>query len=95
MKIRQMVLETERLRLREMTEADAGNLIRLGANPNVLKYLHEPAPATVADALAILREKIGLAFEGYAEDDLGEVAVYAIRTPERDRRDGALRDRFS
>ncbi len=36
---RMFLLQTERLLLREMTEADAEHLVRLGQNPNVTRYL--------------------------------------------------------
>jgi RimJ/RimL family protein N-acetyltransferase len=51
-------LETERLVLREMTEADAGHLVRLGQNPNVTRYLPEPQLAGVAEALRLLQTVI-------------------------------------
>ncbi|MDB4942817.1 MAG: GCN5-related N-acetyltransferase [Labilithrix sp.] len=54
-----IILETERLVLREMTEADAVSLVALAANPNVLRYIPgEPPLVTEADALAILRTRI-------------------------------------
>ena len=168
---RMIMLQTERLLLREMTEADAGQLVRLGQNPNVTRYLPDTPPAGVEEAVrqlqtvifpqyahrigrwavirrdtgafigwcgvkyyadvneydlgyryfeehwsrgyateaaqAVLRygieqlrgarivgkamvdnagsrrvlEKIGLSFEGYAVEECGEVAVYALTTP--------------
>ena len=50
-----IILETERLQFREMTEADAENLFRLGQNPNVHRYLPDIPPAGVEAALTIMR----------------------------------------
>jgi RimJ/RimL family protein N-acetyltransferase len=52
------VLQTERLLLREMTEADAEHLVRLGWNPNVSKYLPDHPPASVEEAVRLLRTVI-------------------------------------
>lgn len=53
------MLETRRLLLREMTEADAENLFALNQNPNVTRYiLGEPPLTTREQALAILRERV-------------------------------------
>jgi ribosomal-protein-alanine N-acetyltransferase len=37
-----IIFETPRLRLRQFTLADAGLLLELNGDPEVLKYLHEP-----------------------------------------------------
>lgn len=52
------ILQTERLLLREMTEADAEHLVRLGQNPNVTKYLPYTPPVGVEEAARILRTVI-------------------------------------
>jgi [ribosomal protein S5]-alanine N-acetyltransferase len=52
------ILETARLVLREMTEADAGCLIAL-SQPNVTRYIvDEPPMTTLQEALAALRERV-------------------------------------
>jgi [ribosomal protein S5]-alanine N-acetyltransferase len=66
------ILETERLRLREMTEADAENLWRLNANPNVVRYVGEPSLKDVDAALDVLRVRV---FPQYREHGLGRWAV--------------------
>jgi ribosomal-protein-alanine N-acetyltransferase len=54
-----VILETARLVLREMTEDDAGHLLALRQNPNVMRYIPDEPPAlTHADALALLRERV-------------------------------------
>jgi RimJ/RimL family protein N-acetyltransferase len=53
------MLETTRLILREMTEADAANLFALNQNPNVTRYIvGEPPLISHEQALAILRERV-------------------------------------
>lgn len=53
------ILETARLLLREMTEADAEHLLALGRNPNVMRYIPgEPPVTTLDDALTALRERV-------------------------------------
>jgi [ribosomal protein S5]-alanine N-acetyltransferase len=66
------IVETERLRLREMTEDDAENLFRLSANPNVIRYVGEPPLASIDDALTILRTRV---FPQYASYGVGRWAV--------------------
>jgi RimJ/RimL family protein N-acetyltransferase len=54
-----MKLETLRLRLREMTEADALHLLALNENPKVLRYIVGESPLrSVDEALAVLRERV-------------------------------------
>ncbi len=54
-----VMLETPRLLLREMTEADADEVLRLSANPNVRRYIPgEPPPTNRDEALKILRELV-------------------------------------
>jgi RimJ/RimL family protein N-acetyltransferase len=56
---RTTILETPRLLLCEMTEADAEHLLALGQNPNVMRYIPgEPPVTTLDDALAVLRERV-------------------------------------
>lgn len=53
------ILETERLILRELTEADADNLLALNASPSVTRYIPGEPPLTTRDqALVILRERV-------------------------------------
>jgi GNAT acetyltransferase-like protein len=66
-----MILPTARLLFREMTEADAEHLVRLGHNPNVTKYLSDPPPAAVEEALQVLKTVI---FPQYA-NRIGRWAV--------------------
>ena len=63
--------DTERLYFRNMTEADAGNVLRMNADPQVLQYIHERPLTDEADALQILRDII---FPQY-EIGLGRWAV--------------------
>jgi [ribosomal protein S5]-alanine N-acetyltransferase len=73
------VLETERLILREMTEADADNLFALNENPKVTRYIPgEPPLQSREDALAVLRERV---FPQYA-NRLGRWAVIVKATGE-------------
>jgi len=54
-----MILETPRLFLREMTEADALHLYLLNSSANVMKYLgEEPMVSSPDQALEVLRSKI-------------------------------------
>jgi [ribosomal protein S5]-alanine N-acetyltransferase len=53
-----IILETPRLILRQLTEADVPLLLQLNGDPEVLKYLHEPALKTEMEALNILRNHI-------------------------------------
>jgi ribosomal-protein-alanine N-acetyltransferase len=54
-----MMLETRRLILREMTEADDEHLLALGRNPNVTRYIvGEPPLTTRQEALAVLHERV-------------------------------------
>ncbi len=53
-----LILQTERLLLREMTEADAEHLVRLGQNPNVTRHLPDTPPVGIEEAVRILRTVI-------------------------------------
>jgi len=75
-----VILTTERLTLRELTEADAEQLYHLNANPNVTRFVSEPALPDVAAALAILRD---IVFPQYRAYGCGRWAVLA-------REDGAF-----
>jgi ribosomal-protein-alanine N-acetyltransferase len=69
-----VIAETPRLILREMTEADAGHLLALNQNPNVMRYIvGEPPLTTHAEALAVLHERV---FPQYARG-LGRWACIA------------------
>ena len=72
------ILETKRLLLREMTEADAEHLVRLAQNPNVTKYLPDPPLADVEEAKQILETVI---FPQYA-NGIGRWAVILKGTGE-------------
>ena len=73
-----IVLQTERLLFREMTEADAEHLVRLGQNPNVLRYLPDPPLAGVEEAVQLLKSVI---FPQYA-NRIGRWAVIRRDTGE-------------
>jgi RimJ/RimL family protein N-acetyltransferase len=54
-----VILETPRLLLREMIEADAPQLFALGQNPNVMRYIPgEPPVTSHEDALGVLRQRV-------------------------------------
>jgi RimJ/RimL family protein N-acetyltransferase len=53
-----IVFETPRLILRRFTEADAGLLIQLNSDPEVLKYLPEPVLENEEQALEVIRNII-------------------------------------
>jgi RimJ/RimL family protein N-acetyltransferase len=66
------ILETERLLLRELTEADADDLIALNANPNVRRFVGEGPLADHKAALEVLRGRI---FPQYRDHGVGRWAV--------------------
>ena len=66
------ILQTERLLLREMTEADADNVYLLNRCPSVTRYLGEPTLASADEALEILRTRI---LPQYHEHGVGRWAV--------------------
>jgi ribosomal-protein-alanine N-acetyltransferase len=53
-----VLFSTERLLFREFTVEDAQLILTLNSNPAVTKYLHELPTNTVADAAAIIEERI-------------------------------------
>ena len=54
-----IILETERIVMREMTEADAEHLLELNRDPAVTRYIPDEPPLTdVASALAVIRDRI-------------------------------------
>ena len=67
-----IIFETPRLILRRFTEADAGLLLYLNSDPEVLKYLHEPVLKDEADSL----EKIKNIILPQYEKNLGRWATY-------------------
>jgi len=67
-----IIFETDRLILRRFTEADAGLLLYLNSDPEVLKYLHEPTLKDEAHSLEILRTTILPQYE----KNLGRWAVH-------------------
>jgi RimJ/RimL family protein N-acetyltransferase len=72
------ILQTERLLLREMTEADAEHLVRLGQNPNVTRYLPDTPLAGVEEARRLLETVV---FPQYA-NRIGRWAVILRDTGE-------------
>ncbi len=65
-------LQTERLFLREMTEADAENVYLLNRSPSVTRYLGEPNLASADEALEILRTRI---LPQYRDYGVGRLAL--------------------
>lgn len=59
------LLETPRLTLRQMSEADAGHVYLLNGSPQVTRYLGEPTLDSPEQALAILRTHIFPQYEKY------------------------------
>ncbi len=53
-----IILQTPRIILRQFTEADAPLILALNSDPEVVKYLHEPALKTEEQAKKILLEII-------------------------------------
>ncbi len=49
-----IILETERLFLRQFTEADATLILHLNSQPGVLQYIPEPIPATDVEAKEVI-----------------------------------------
>jgi RimJ/RimL family protein N-acetyltransferase len=49
-----IILQTERLYLRQFSEADAHLLRELNSQPGVLQYIPEPIPATDEEAKEII-----------------------------------------
>lgn len=66
-----IVLQTPRLTLRRMTEADATSILELNSDPEVLKYLHEPVLRDEAHALEVIRTIILPQYE----NNLGRWAI--------------------
>ncbi len=73
-----IVLETQRLYLREFTLADAQLLVDLNSNPEVVKYLHEP-DTTLAVAQQVLEQII---LPQYALYNHGRWAIHIKGTDE-------------
>lgn len=67
-----IIFETDRLILRRFTEADAGLLLYLNSDPEVLTYLHEPLLEDEEHSLEILRTIILPQYE----KNLGRWAVH-------------------
>jgi RimJ/RimL family protein N-acetyltransferase len=60
------ILETARLRLREMVEADVHDVYLLNSSPNVMRYLGAERPLSSLDeALMLLRERIFPQYQSY------------------------------
>jgi RimJ/RimL family protein N-acetyltransferase len=60
------VLETERLTLRELTPADADDLVALDADVEVMKYVETPSRVDRAGCLAVIEKATG-EFLGWVE----------------------------
>jgi [ribosomal protein S5]-alanine N-acetyltransferase len=60
------ILETARLRLREMVEADVYDVYLLNSSPNVMRYLGAERPLSSLDeTLMLLRERIFPQYQSY------------------------------
>jgi len=67
-----IILQTPRIILRQFTEADAPLILALNSDPEVVKYLHEPALKTEEQAKKILLEIILPQYK----NNLGRWAIY-------------------
>jgi [ribosomal protein S5]-alanine N-acetyltransferase len=67
-----IILQTDRLLLRHISEADAPLIYALNTTPGVLQYVHEPALKNEADALRVIREII---LPQYSLYNLGRWAI--------------------
>ena len=54
----QTIFETERLLLRQFTEADAPLILKLNSDPEVIKYVHEPVLTSESAARDIILQVI-------------------------------------
>ncbi|MDB5251476.1 MAG: alanine acetyltransferase [Flaviaesturariibacter sp.] len=54
------VLQTERLLLRQLTEADAPGLFAMRSNPDLMRYIPRPLASTTEDAVQLVRHMAGL-----------------------------------
>lgn len=73
-----IILQTPRLLLRRFTQADAPLILSLNSDPEVLKYLHEPALESEEHALHIIRTIILPQYE----NNLGRWAMHIKDTNE-------------
>ena len=73
-----IIFQTSRLSFREFTENDVELLYELNSNPNVTKYLHEPA-ITINDVTILLNETILSEYKLYG---YGRWAVHSKSTDE-------------
>ena len=73
-----IILQTPRLILRQFTLDDAGLLLALNSNPEVLKYLHEPLLTTEEQALHVLQNIILPQYK----NNLGRWAIHLKDTNE-------------
>ena len=67
-----IAIETERLSLRELTEADAENVFRLNESPAIVRYVGEPTLKSAAEGLELLRTRLLPQYAGYG---VGRLAV--------------------
>ncbi len=67
-----IILQTPRLILRRITEADAPLIFALNRSPDVLRYLHEPELKDEADARRVIRDII---LPQYSLYNLGRWAI--------------------
>ncbi len=61
----QVILQTDRLYLREMTEDDAAHIFQLNSNPNVVRYVGEPTLSSEEEALHILHTHVFPQYKAY------------------------------
>jgi ribosomal-protein-alanine N-acetyltransferase len=54
------VIDTDRLHLRQLTEADAPGLFAMRSNPDLMKYIPRPLAVTTADAIQLVHHLGGL-----------------------------------
>jgi [ribosomal protein S5]-alanine N-acetyltransferase len=66
------ILTTPRLYLRQFTLNDADKIVALNSDPEVLKYIHEPAVTTIEKAKEILEKHILPQYE----NNLGRWAIF-------------------
>ena len=88
-----LMLQTERLLLRQFTEDDADNLFALDSDPEVMRYIGPPPHATVEGYRQMVRERFLPQYErgqggtwAAAERTSGEFLGWMCMRPARDHR---------
>lgn len=74
-----IIIQTARLSLRQMTEADAVHVFQMNSRLSTVRYLGEPLLASEEEALTILRDRI---FPQYNNYNIGRWAVVLTATGE-------------